>query len=165
MLEAVINAFAIPDLRRKILFTLAMLVIFRFIASIPVPGVDRAGLADFIDNNQLLGMLNLFSGSGLKTLLDRRPRRLSVHHRLDHHAVDDADHSPLERALEGGPAGTQQDQPVHALADRPAGAASGLRPALLFSRSNVGGGKPLLSELRTLQPATRSCPPLPSCRR
>ncbi len=65
MLQAVVNAFKIPDLRRKILFTLAMLAIFRFIASIPIPGVDRSGLRDFIDQNQLLGMLNLFSGSGL----------------------------------------------------------------------------------------------------
>src|SRR5918994_4772575 len=65
MLQAVINAFKIPDLRRKILFTLAMLAIFRFIASIPIPGVDREGLRDYIDSNQLLGMLNLFSGSGL----------------------------------------------------------------------------------------------------
>ncbi|MEJ7838509.1 MAG: preprotein translocase subunit SecY, partial [Thermomicrobiales bacterium] len=65
MLQAVINAFKIPDLRRKILFTLAMLVVFRFIASIPIPNVDRDGLRDYIDNNQLLGMLNLFSGSGL----------------------------------------------------------------------------------------------------
>src|SRR5215204_6880373 len=66
MLEAVVNAFKIPDLRRKILFTIGMLVIFRFIASIPVPGVDRNALADFIDQNELLGVLNLFSGSGLK---------------------------------------------------------------------------------------------------
>jgi preprotein translocase subunit SecY len=65
MFQAVINAFKIPDLRAKILFTLAMLVIFRFIASIPIPGVDREGLRAFIENNQLLGMLNLFSGSGL----------------------------------------------------------------------------------------------------
>lgn len=66
MLEAVVNAFKIPDLRRKILFTLSMLVIFRFIASVPVPGVDRDALADYIEGNQLLGVLNLFSGSGLK---------------------------------------------------------------------------------------------------
>ncbi len=65
MLQAVINAFKIPDLRRKILFTLAMLVIFRMIASVPIPGVDREGLRDFIETNQLLGMLNLFSGGGL----------------------------------------------------------------------------------------------------
>ncbi len=66
MLQAVINAFKIPDLRRRILFTLAMLVVFRFIAVIPVPGVDRAGLREFVTNNELLGMLNLFSGSGLQ---------------------------------------------------------------------------------------------------
>ena len=66
MLQAVFNAFKIPDLRRKILFTLAMLAIFRFIASIPIPGVDREGLRDYIEQSQLLGMLNLFSGSGLR---------------------------------------------------------------------------------------------------
>src|ERR671916_2101872 len=65
MLQAVLNAFKIPDLRVKILFTLAMLVIFRFIASIPIPNVDREGLRSYIESNQLLGMLNLFSGSGL----------------------------------------------------------------------------------------------------
>ncbi len=66
MLQAVFNAFKIRDLRQKILFTLAMLVIFRFVASIPVPGVDREGLREFVQNNELLGMLNLFSGSGLQ---------------------------------------------------------------------------------------------------
>ena len=65
MLAAVINAFRIPDLRNKILFTLGMLVVFRFIASVPIPGVDREGLRDYIEQSQLLGMLNLFSGSGL----------------------------------------------------------------------------------------------------
>ncbi|MGI8406826.1 MAG: preprotein translocase subunit SecY, partial [Thermomicrobiales bacterium] len=66
MLQAVLNAFKIPDLRRKILFTLGMLVVFRMIASVPIPGVDRGGLRAFIEGNQLLGMLNLFSGSGLR---------------------------------------------------------------------------------------------------
>ncbi|HYH12061.1 MAG TPA: preprotein translocase subunit SecY [Thermomicrobiales bacterium] len=65
MLQAVINALKIPDLRAKILFTLAMLVIFRFIASVPLPNVDRQGLQDYIETNQLLGMLNMFSGSAL----------------------------------------------------------------------------------------------------
>src|SRR5699024_11142683 len=65
MFQAVINAFKVPDLRRKILYTLAMLVIFRLIASVPIPGVDREGLRQFIETNQLLGMLNLFSGGGL----------------------------------------------------------------------------------------------------
>jgi preprotein translocase subunit SecY len=66
MFQAVMSAFRIPDLRQKIFFTLAMLVIFRFIATVPVPGVDRQGLQEYVQNNQLLGMLNLFSGSGLQ---------------------------------------------------------------------------------------------------
>lgn len=65
MLQAVINAFKIPEIRRKILYTVGMLVIFRLIASVPVPGVDRSGIRDYIEQNQLLGMLNLFSGGGL----------------------------------------------------------------------------------------------------
>ena len=66
MLEAAINAFKIPDLRKKIFFTLGILVIFRFLATIPVPGVDRTALNTLMQQNQLLGMLNLFSGSTLK---------------------------------------------------------------------------------------------------
>ncbi|MDQ3654256.1 MAG: preprotein translocase subunit SecY [Chloroflexota bacterium] len=66
MFQAVISAFRIPDLRQKIFFTLGMLVVFRFIATVPVPGVDRQGLQEYVQSNQLLGMLNLFSGSGLQ---------------------------------------------------------------------------------------------------
>lgn len=65
MLEAAINAFKIADLRRKILFTVGVLVIFRFIATIAVPGVDREALKQLLESNSLLGMLNLFSGSTL----------------------------------------------------------------------------------------------------
>src|SRR5579875_1013640 len=66
MLQAAINAFKIPDLRKKILFTVGILILFRFIATIPVPGVDRSALDTLLQQNQLLGMLNLFSGSTLK---------------------------------------------------------------------------------------------------
>jgi preprotein translocase subunit SecY len=66
VLEAVFTAFRIPDLRRRILFVLGMLVIFRFLAAIPVPGVNREGLQEFIQNNALLGILNIFSGSSLQ---------------------------------------------------------------------------------------------------
>lgn len=66
MVEALFTAFKIPDLRRRILFVLGMLVIFRFMASIPLPGVNREGLQEFINNNALLGILNIFSGSSLQ---------------------------------------------------------------------------------------------------
>jgi len=67
-----IDAFSLPDLRSRILFTLIILVIFRFIAHIPLPGVDVDALADLFDpeknpgTGSLLGMLNLFSGGGMK---------------------------------------------------------------------------------------------------
>src|SRR5687767_995631 len=43
-----------------------MLVIFRFFAAVPVPGVNREGLQDFIQQNALLGILNIFSGNSLQ---------------------------------------------------------------------------------------------------
>jgi len=65
VLDSLVNAFRIPDLRAKLIFTLSMLVIFRFLAHVPVPGVDFQALRELFANNQLLGMLNLFSGGGL----------------------------------------------------------------------------------------------------
>lgn len=68
LLQAMIDAFHLPDLRRRILFTLAMLVVFRFIAHIPVPGVDIVALRELFERNQLLGMLDLFSGGAMRNL-------------------------------------------------------------------------------------------------
>ncbi|MEX2031923.1 MAG: preprotein translocase subunit SecY, partial [Dehalococcoidia bacterium] len=68
LLQAGIEAFGQADVRAKILFTLAMLVIFRFVAHIPVPGVDRAELQNTFDQNAVLGFLNIFSGGALQNL-------------------------------------------------------------------------------------------------
>ncbi len=57
-----------PVLRRRILFTLGALVLFQFLASIPIPSVDRGRLAKFFASNQFLGLLNIFSGGGLSNL-------------------------------------------------------------------------------------------------
>jgi preprotein translocase subunit SecY len=65
MLQALLNAFRIPDLRRKLLFTLGLLVLFRFIAHVPMPGVNLAALERLFDDNQFIGFLNLFSGGAL----------------------------------------------------------------------------------------------------
>ncbi|MCA1665933.1 MAG: preprotein translocase subunit SecY [Thermomicrobia bacterium] len=67
MLQAVFNAFRIPDLRKKIFFTIGMLLIFRLIAHIPLPNVDHAALDRLFQNNAFLGTLNLFSGSALRS--------------------------------------------------------------------------------------------------
>ena len=58
----------VPDLRAKILFTLAMLVVFRFVAQVPVPGVDTQALAQAFQQQALLGFLDLFSGGALSNL-------------------------------------------------------------------------------------------------
>jgi preprotein translocase subunit SecY len=67
MLDALVRALRLPDLRNKVLFTFAMLVVFRMFAHIPVPGVNPAQLAQLLQTNQLMGMLNLFSGGALTT--------------------------------------------------------------------------------------------------
>jgi len=54
------------DLRNSILFVLGMLVVFRIAAHIPIPGVDPAALRAFFASNQVFGLLNIFSGGGMK---------------------------------------------------------------------------------------------------
>ena len=65
MIDAVRNAFRLPDLRRKLLVTLGILVIYRFASHVPVPGVNAQALAQIFESNQLLGFLNLLSGGAL----------------------------------------------------------------------------------------------------
>jgi preprotein translocase subunit SecY len=67
MIEALLNAFRIPDLRRKILFTLAMIGVYRLGAHIPTPGVDITRLKSLFQSG-LLGFLNLFTGGALEEL-------------------------------------------------------------------------------------------------
>jgi preprotein translocase subunit SecY len=63
-----VDAFHLPDLRRRILFTLGLLVVFRFVAHVPLPGVDVTALRDVFEQNVLLGMLDLFSGGAMRNL-------------------------------------------------------------------------------------------------
>ncbi len=67
-LSAIGDAFRQPDLRFKILFTLAMLVVFRFVANVPVPGVDADELDRVFQGDALLGFLDVFSGGALRNL-------------------------------------------------------------------------------------------------
>jgi len=67
-LKNFIQIFKIPDLRKKILFVLFIFVVFRIMANIPVPGIDRARLVEFFTNNQIFGLLNLFTGGALNNV-------------------------------------------------------------------------------------------------
>ncbi len=68
LIQAAIDAFSLPDLRFKILFTLGMLAIYRFVSHIPIPGINTAQLNELFENNQLLGFLDLFSGGALSRM-------------------------------------------------------------------------------------------------
>lgn len=67
MIDSLLNAFRIPDVRRKLIFTFGILVIFRFIAHVPVPGVNAQRLKELFETNQLIGMLDLFSGGAMSS--------------------------------------------------------------------------------------------------
>ena len=70
MLSNLKNVFKIPDLRNKILFTLAMVAIYRLGVSIRVPGVDNVAvhqLKEAANTQGALGFLNLFSGGGFES--------------------------------------------------------------------------------------------------
>jgi preprotein translocase subunit SecY len=66
MIEALRNAFRLPDLRRKLLITLGILVIYRLAAHIPVPGTNPVALKQIFEQNSLLGLLNMLSGGAMQ---------------------------------------------------------------------------------------------------
>jgi len=71
VLSAFVNAFRTPDLRRKLLFVLAIVALFRLGSAIPAPGVDYVKVQDSIDavgNQGIYGLINLFSGGALLQL-------------------------------------------------------------------------------------------------
>ena len=71
MLAAFVNAFRTPDLRRKLLFVLGIIVIFRAGSQIPAPGVDVANVQACIagvQDNSIYNLINLFSGGALLQL-------------------------------------------------------------------------------------------------
>ncbi len=66
MLNKILQIWKAKDLRNKILFVLGMLVIFRLAAHIPIPGVDATALQSLFQQNQVLGLMNIFSGGGMQ---------------------------------------------------------------------------------------------------
>lgn len=65
ILNTLITAFKIPELKKRILFTAAIFIVFRFAAHIPVAGVDSTALRQLFGRSQLLGLLDIFSGGTL----------------------------------------------------------------------------------------------------
>ena len=74
MISAFINAFKIPDLKRKLIFTLIMIAVFRIGTFVPTPGIDGGALQRFFENiartqgGTLFGIMNMFSGGAMSRL-------------------------------------------------------------------------------------------------
>lgn len=62
------NAWRIADLRKKILYTFFMLLIYRLVGAIPVPGIDLAQVASMVDQFDLLGFMNMMTGGSLSQM-------------------------------------------------------------------------------------------------
>ncbi|MCJ7575711.1 MAG: preprotein translocase subunit SecY [Dehalococcoidia bacterium] len=66
LVQAMMDIWALPDLRRRILFTIGILVVFRFMTHVPLPGVDLAKLQEYFGTSPLFGMLDLFTGGAME---------------------------------------------------------------------------------------------------
>jgi preprotein translocase subunit SecY len=66
--ESLLNAFRAPDIRRRIFFVLGILIVYRMLAQVPLPGIDREALAEFFQNNAAFGIIDLFAGGGLSAM-------------------------------------------------------------------------------------------------
>ena len=66
MWEKLQDIWRVKEVRNGLLFVLAMMVLFRFAAHVPLPGIDLAALSRYFQANQVLGLLNLFSGGTVR---------------------------------------------------------------------------------------------------
>ena len=62
MLNKFKQALQIKDIRKKLVFTFLMIIVFRMGTTIPVPGIDTSIIKNMVANNSLLGLYNMFSG-------------------------------------------------------------------------------------------------------
>ena len=67
-MDKILQVFKIKDLRNKILIVVLLLLVFRLLAAIPIPGIDALKLRDILSSSQLLGFFDIFSGGALSNL-------------------------------------------------------------------------------------------------
>ena len=128
VLTAFTRAFKTPDLRRKLLFTLGIIVIFRLGSLVPGPGRElhrRAAVHQGrADDHRCPRPGQPVQRRRAAAAVDLRARDHAVHHGEHHRAAADRGHPAVRGPQEGGPAGPDEDDPVHPLPDhRPRGAA------------------------------------------
>ena len=120
-MAGIADIFEVPDLRRRIGYTLGALAIFRVGASIPIPGVNADAIKAIFNaqSGNLLGFLNIVLGRRARPLLDLLDGRDALHQRLDHHqpSAGRARVPDARPPRQGRRAGPPQAQQLHALPD------------------------------------------------
>ena len=67
-MDKISKIFKIKDLRNKVIFVLAILIVFRIAAAVPIPSIDTLRLKEFFESNQLFSLISVFTGGGLSSL-------------------------------------------------------------------------------------------------
>ena len=104
MIETVRNAWKVPELRKKIMFTIFALLIFRLGSAVPVPYIDSTTLETYLaaQSGTILGLMNAMSGSAFSMAtvfaLSIQPYINSIHY----HPAADRGHSRSGAAGQGG---------------------------------------------------------------
>ena len=117
MLEKLRNIFAVPELKRRILFTLALFAVYRLGEHLPSPGVNAKALAQAFDSqkNQLFGPLRFLRRRRILARHDLCARHHAVHLLLDHSAAARSGDPVSREAAEGRRGGSEEDHAAHAL--------------------------------------------------
>ena len=119
MLQALRNIWDVPDLRKRVLFTLGLLAVYRLGNHVPTPGINAQSLIDFFEQNRgnWFGLVDMFSGGNLAKVTIFALGHHAVHLGLDHPAAADRGLAVPREALQGRRARAAQDHAVHPLRD------------------------------------------------
>ena len=102
MRETLRNAWKIVEIRKKILYTLGMLLIYRLLCYIPTPGVDTSAIAAILERYSILGFIQSMTGSNFSNYNIMAMGITPVHQRIHYHAAAVRRHSEARRASEAG---------------------------------------------------------------
>ena len=129
VLEAIANVFRIPDLRKRLLFALAMLAVYRLGGHMPIPGIDAQRFRGFhpAEPGNGIRLLRSVQRRDISQADDLRAGHHALHHLLHHSAVVDRGRPHARKTAKGRRARPAQDYPVDPLSDRDPGPGSVLR--------------------------------------
>ncbi|MFO0704469.1 MAG: preprotein translocase subunit SecY [Candidatus Andersenbacteria bacterium] len=154
MFKKLLKVLRAKEVRKKILITFALLIAYRLLAHIPLPGVDTTKLAEFISNNQFVGLLDIFSGGGLSSLsivlLGTGPYiTASIIVQLMTQIIPKLH----ELQKEGGEAGQRKINQYTRILSIPLAVIQGYGTILIFTRGSAQTGGQPLNILQNLNPA------------